>query len=47
MKSKVYESPKAALEGLAKDGMTVAVGGDALISVQSMTNTPTKTVPWR
>jgi 3-oxoacid CoA-transferase subunit A len=33
MKSKVYESPKAALEGLAKDGMTVAVGGFGLCGI--------------
>ena len=33
MSSKVYSSPSAALEGLASDGMTVAVGGFGLCGI--------------
>ncbi len=33
MKSKVYDTPKAALEGLLRDGLTVAVGGFGLCGI--------------
>jgi 3-oxoacid CoA-transferase subunit A len=33
MKSKVYETPAAALEGLLRDGLTVAVGGFGLCGI--------------
>ena len=33
MKTKVYDSPKAALEGLVRDGITVAVGGFGLCGI--------------
>lgn len=33
MKSKVYDSPKAALDGLVRDGITVAVGGFGLCGI--------------
>jgi len=33
MKSKVYDTPKAALDGLLRDGLTVAVGGFGLCGI--------------